>query len=404
MKKTLLLLVAMLPLVAAQPGAPATGMNAQKLAQIPARMKEFVDRGQLSGSVTLVAHRGIVASHDAVGWQNVEEKKPMRKDSIFQIMSMTKPVTGVAIMILAEEGRLRLIDPVEKHIPEFRGQMLEVTDASGAKSLKKPSRVITIADLMTHTSGMQANPLGEWKDLYQKMDRTLAEAVPAFAKYPLVFEPGSKWQYSNMGIATLGRIVEIVSGQKFEKFIEQRIFVPLGMKDSFIFPPAEKIGRIAIVYRSAGGKLERAGPEILGGPSWEFRKGAVYSAPEFGLYSTAEDLFRFHQMMLNGGQFQGRRILSKASVEVMTATHTGDLKTGHIPGAGRGLTWETVRTPEGTLLYLSEGSFGHGGAFGTHAWVDPKRNLVGIFLVQSTGGSAGVDAKYAFMQMATSSL
>ncbi len=403
MKKLACLFFALWPLVAAQPAAPPAGVDAQKLAQIPVRMKEFVDRGQLSGVVTLVARRGVVVAHDAVGWQNIEEKKPMRKDTIFQIMSMTKPVTGAAIMILAEEGRLRLVDPVEKHLPEFRGQMLEVTDASGAKTLKKPSRVITIADLMTHTSGMQTNPSGEWKDLYQKMNRTLAEAVPVFAKYPLVFEPGSKWQYSNMGIATLGRIVEVVSGQPFEKFIEQRIFIPLGMKDSFIFPPPEKVGRIAIVYRSAGGKLERAGADILGGPSWEFRKGAVYSGPEFALYSTAEDLFRFHQMMLNGGQFQGRRILSKASVEVMTATHTGDLKTGHIPGAGRGLTWETVRTPEGTLLYLSEGSYGHGGAFGTHGWVDPKRSLVGIFLVQSTGGGAALDAKYAFMQMAASS-
>jgi CubicO group peptidase (beta-lactamase class C family) len=392
------------PLFAAQPAAPAAGMDPQRLAQIPVRMKEFVDKGQLSGAVTLVARRGVIVAHDAVGWQDVEEKTPMRKDSIFQIMSMTKPVTGVAIMILAEEGRLRLVDPVEKHLPEFRGLMLEIKDASGKIERKKPSRLITIADLMTHTSGMQTSPTGEWKDLYQKMDRTLAQAVAAYAKLPLDFEPGTKWQYSNMGIAALGRIVEVVSGQPFEKFIEQRIFTPLGMKDSFIFPPPAKVNRIALVYRSKNGKLERAGPDILGGPSWAFRKGAVYSAPEFGLYSTAEDLFRFYQMMLNGGRFQGRRVLSQASVDVMTATHTGDLKTGHIPGAGRGLTWETVRTSEGTLLYLSEGTFGHGGAFGTHGYIDRKRSLVGVFLVQSAGGGAAADAKYAFMQMAASAV
>lgn len=399
MKRTCSLLLMVATLMAAPPVPPKTGLDAARLARIPTRMKEFVDRQQLAGVVTLVARHGVIASLEAVGWQDVENKIPMRKDSIFQIMSMTKPTVGVAIMMLAEEGRLRLIDPVEKHLPEFRGQML-----SSGGALKKPSRPITIADLMTHTSGMfGGSPSGELQGLYQKMDRSLAEAVSIFAKAPLEFEPGSKWQYSNAGIATLGRIVEVVSGQPFEKFMSERIFLPLGMKDSFFFPPAEKTSRIALVYKSVRGKLERSGPEILGGASWEFRKGAKYPAPEFGLYSTAEDLFHFYQMTLNGGVWQGKRLLSRASVEIMTATHTGEMKTGHIPGAGRGLTWETARTPESSLIFLSPGSWGHGGAFGTHGYVDKNRDLVGVFLVQSTAGPA-TDAKYAFMQMAASAI
>lgn len=209
--------------------------------------------------------------------------------------------------------------------------------------------------------------------------------------------------YSNTGIATLGRIIEVASGQPYEKFIESRMLKPLGMKDSFMFPPADRIGRIALLYRSQDGRLERAGAEALGGASYKYREGAKYSGPEFAMYSTARDLFAFYQMLLNGGTWNGKRLLSRASVDLMTALHTGDLKAGHNPGTGFGLTLEVVKDPIGSFALLSRGAFGHGGAFGTHGWVDRQKKLVGVFLIQSSGG-VGTDAKYAFMAMAGSAI
>jgi CubicO group peptidase (beta-lactamase class C family) len=232
------------------------------------------------------------------------------------------------------------------------------------------------------------------------MDRTLEESVKAFALAPLEFEPGSRWMYSNTGIATLGRIIEVVAGQPFERFIAARIFEPLGMKDSFFFAPAEKTGRIAMVYEAKDGRLVRSGAGILGGDPTMFRKGAKFPAPEFGLYSTASDLFAFYQMMLNGGVHGGKRLLSKAAVDTMTMPHTGELKAGHLPGTAFGLTWEVVRDPIGTLTFLSQGTFGHGGAFGTHGWIDKQKDLVGVFMVQKGGN----DPKNVFFQLAGSAV
>ena len=362
------------------------------------RMKDYVDRGAIPGAVTLVRHKGEIVSYDAVGYQDLEAKKPMTKDSIFQIMSMTKPFTGVAIMMLVEEGKLALNDAVEKHLPEFRGQMVLEIAGDGERALRKPARVITVRDLMTHTSGMTAPPEGI-KEIHTRMDRTLADAVLVYSQTPLAFDPGTKWQYSNTGIATLGRIVEVYSGQKFEEFLAQRIFGPLGMKDSHIFLPEAKRSRLAAVYRIAeDGKLRKSGAEILGGNSLDYRKGAIYSGPEFALYSTAADLANFYQMMLNGGVYGGKRLISKAAVDVMTMVHTGDLKAGHMPGTAFGLTWEVVKDPLGGQALLSQGTFGHGGAFGTHGFVDPKKGIVGVFLIQMSTNAA--DAKYSFMSIA----
>jgi CubicO group peptidase (beta-lactamase class C family) len=389
---------------AATPDAKRAGMDPQRLDRIPARMLAFVDRGEIAGAVTLVARHGLVAALDTVGWQDLEAKKPMRADTIFQIMSMTKPVTATAVLLLAEEGKLGLNDPVEKHLPEVRGQwMLDRRDGDAARALKKPSRPITIRDLLTHTSGMPQMPPPGLAELYTKMDRTLAEAVAVFAQQPLEFEPGTKWLYSNPGIATLGRIVEVTADQPFERFLEERIFRPLGMKDSFFFPPEEKKPRIAVVYRSQGGKLGKAGADILGGDSTAHRKGAKFSGPEFGMYTTAADLAAFYEMMRAGGVYQRGRLLSKAAVEVMTALHTGTMPAGHMPGTGFGLAWEVVREPLGTLNLLSIGTFGHGGAFGTHGWIDKAKDLVGVFLVQHSGGAV-TSAKYAFMTMAAAAV
>jgi CubicO group peptidase (beta-lactamase class C family) len=367
--------------------------DSAQLAKIAGRMKELVDQQRIAGTVTLFQQKGELVHFEAVGWQDIENKKPMRKDSIFQIMSMTKPFTGTAILMLAEAGRLSVSDPVEKHLPEFRGQMVL---ADGI--LKKPSRVITIHDLMTHTSGVHSAPPAGFGELYTRMDRTLADAVLVYSQQPLDFEPGAKWSYSNAGIATLGRIIEVVSGMPYEKFLEARIFQPLGMKDSHFFLPEAKKDRLAIVYKKTPTGLERADGTILGGLSAAARPKAIYPAPEFGLYSTAEDLAKFYQALLNGD----RRILSKASIQLMSSKQTGELRAGHMPHTAFGLTWEVIDDPRGELHLLSKGTFGHGGAFSTHGWVDPARKTVGVFLTQLTGAPA--EAKYAYMQMANSAV
>ncbi len=395
--KPLLILLTALAVSAADPG-----MSSAQLAKIPQRMKAFVDQKRIAGAVTLIARHGVIAEFDAVGMQDMEAGKPMAKDSIFQIMSMTKPFVGVAIMMLVDEGKVVISDPVEKYLPEFRGQMVaDVKD--GVKTIRKPARPITVRDCMTHTSGLSYGPFPGFAELNQKMDKTLAEAMLIYSQQPLEFEPGSKWQYSNVGIAVLGRIIEVSAGMPFEGFIDSRIFQPLGMKDSHFFLPLDKQSRLAPVYRLVDGKLAKADGTILGGDPMQFRKGAKYSAPEWGMYTTASDLLQFYQMMLNGGKSGTRQLLSRASVDMMTSAHTSDLRSGHMPGTAFGLTWEVVR-PEGLgeIHLLSAGTFGHGGAFNTHGWIDKKKDMVGIFLIQNAVGTG--DVKYAFMGMANAAV
>jgi CubicO group peptidase (beta-lactamase class C family) len=330
----------------------------------------------------------------------------MRTDSIFQIASMTKPVTAVGIMILVEDGMLAITDPVQKFLPEFaRIQLREaVKDAatreneSEMSEIRKPSRPITIRDLLTHTSGMSGGYPEGFRDLFDKRDRTLAEAVEAFPQQPLEFEPGTKWGYSNMGIATLGRIIELVSGASYESFLDEQVFQPLGMKDSHFFVPEEKRSRIAAIYKLEGEGLKPAGVDL-------YRAGAKYPSPEAGLYSTAPDLFRFHQMMLNGGSFGGKRILSKASVDLMTQVQTGDLRAGFSPGMGFGLGWSVVRNVEGMFRLNSIGTFGHGGLYRTYGFVDPRKELVGIILLQRLSSDGDMaDEISAFISMASASV
>src|SRR5947209_1226679 len=307
MRLLLLLSAHAISLIAASVADPAkAGMNSDRLARIPARMQAFVDRGTAADFVTLAARQGQLASLEAVDYQDRESKTPMRADTIFQIMSMSKPVTGVGIMILVEQGRLSLLDAVEKHLPEYRGQ----TMSTGSK----PKRPITIRDLMTHTSGMRGGSPDELRGPRGNWDHTLAEVVAIESQMKLLSEPGLQWRYSNAGIATLGRIIEVVSGQPFEKFIQTRIFDPLGMKDSFYFLPVDKRNRLAAVYTDENGVLKRSTAD-------GFREGSKYPAPEGGIYSTATDLAAFYQMMLNHGALGGRRILSRAGVDVMTSLH-----------------------------------------------------------------------------------
>jgi CubicO group peptidase (beta-lactamase class C family) len=395
------LLAAILLLHAAPPAVNTgkAGMDPDTLARIPARMKSFVDKGTLPGAVTLVQRHGALAQIEAVGYRDLETKQPMQTDTIFRIASMTKPFTAVGIMILMEEGRLALRDPVEKYLPQFNNMWVIESregDNNGdtKRVLRRASRSITLRDLLTHTSGMYGMPPETLDEAIARKTLTLSEVTLMASQRPLDFDPGTKWQYSNLGIATLGRIIEVVADQPYEKFIESRIFQPLGMKDSFFFLPSDRRDRLATVYVFDKGKLEKARLDFTD-------KGAKYPFPEGGMYSTAMDLAAFYQMMLNTGTFNGKRILSRATVDMMTEVHTGDLPIGQSAGMGYGLAWAVVRTADGTLPLASIGSYGHGGAFGTYGWVDPKKDLVGVFLVQQPDVAT---ERNAFMAMAASAI
>ncbi|HSS95479.1 MAG TPA: serine hydrolase domain-containing protein [Terriglobales bacterium] len=384
--------------ILSQDGSKVT-LDPQRLQNIQSRMQEFVDKGLSAGAVTMVLQDGKTVQSAVVGMQNIEEHKPMKQDTIFQIMSMTKPFTGVGIMMLAEEGKISLYDNVETYLPEFHNQPLNVNGW-----MRKPSRPVRICDLLSHTSGMRNEPQGATRDLYRTMDLTLAQAVKEYAKEPLEFEPGTKWLYSNPGIATLGRIIEVVSGQSFESFIQTRLLDPLQMKDTFFYPPADKISRIAMVYMPQNGKFVREGADILGGDPATYRKGAKYPAPEFGLFSTAEDISHFCQMILDKGTWKGKRFLSPVSIETMREPQTlGMQPGGWYPGADYGLIWEIVNRPLGVVGFLPKGSFGHGGAFGTHEWIIPSRGMITIFMTACEGDCSDLP-EHGFQEMVAASV
>jgi CubicO group peptidase (beta-lactamase class C family) len=335
---------------------------------------------------------------------DIEASRPMQKDTIFQIMSMTKPVTAIGIMMLAEQGKLALRDPVEQYLPEFHGQRVVAKVGPDSARMSTPDHPITIRDLLTHTAGIQDPAPAEIHDYQQMMNVPLADVVRHLAKTPLLFQPGTQWSYSSPGIEILGRLIEVCSGQKYEDFIAANILQPLGMKDSFFFPPADKIARIAMVYVQKDGRLVRAPGTILGGDPSRYRKGAVFSAPGWGLYSTAEDLLHLYQMMLNNGVHEGRRYLSPFSVHVMTEAHTNGIQpVGWMRGADYGLAWEVVTDPLGELAGHSKGSYGHGGAYGTQGWIDPANGLISILLIQRADGGSD-SLRNVFLNMAESSL
>ena len=367
----------------------ASGLDMQRLQTIRPRLQALVDSQTIPGAVALVARHGKVALLEAVGSRDIENRKPMQADSIFQIMSMTKNFTGVAVMMLVEEGKIDLRRPVEDYLPEFRGIQIE-EHRMGPGYVHPPLHPPKLWQLMNHTSGLGDDPEGEMADNPRTMRVPLADAVRFYAHTHLQFEPGARWSYSNMGISTLGHLVEVISGEDYVHFLRTHILDPLGMKDSFIFPPDDKKDRIALVYKHADGKLVRSGAEILAGDATKYRQGARYPAPEFGLYSTAPDLAKFYQMLLNGGEYEGRRYLSRQAVATMTRVFTPDVKPSGWMGGGTGygLTFEIVKDPEGTLLMHSPGTFGHGGAFGTQGWIDPKNDLISIMLVQVSDGDA----------------
>lgn len=337
-----------------------------RLAEIPLRMKALVEQGTIAGAVMLVAKGGKVLGVEAVGYQDLESRKPMRVDTIFDIRSVTKPVTALGIMILMEEGKLALHDPVEKYLPEFRKTAGRAQRATGP---------ITIYQLLTHTSGIPASRPREIEDITVTRNRTLAEVVTLLSKQEPEFAPGTRFRYSSSGFAILGRVIEVVSGKAYEQFMKERVFDPLGMKDSSFFIPAGKRVRVASIYRMEGGRLKKW-EEIMA-----HSRNAKYPAPEFGMYSTAADLAALCQMMLDGGSFKGRRILSRASVEAMTQNHTLNIKSAlDERPAYQGLAWGLSGDPRNDFPLTSVGSFGHNGAFGAIIWIDPQKRLIRIFL------------------------
>ena len=400
MRKLVLTVLILTAALAVRPQErPAAGLDGERLKMIPLRLQELVDNKTIPGAVALVARHGQTASFDAVGWRDIEGAKPMAKDSIFQIMSMTKQFTGVGIMMLVEEGRLELRRPIEDYLPEFHGQLVEERLPNGSLTTHPPAHLPTVWQLMCHTSGLAENPDDELSDNLRTMRVPLDEAVRFYATRRLQFEPGTRWRYSNMGIATLGRIIEKVSGEDYVHFIESRILKPLGMGDTFFFAPPEKRDRIALVYKHENGKLVRAGDEILAGDPAKYRAGARYPGPEYGLYSTAGDLIKFYQMLLSGGEYGGRRYLSRQTIETMTRVFTPPVQpSGWLGGTGYGLTFEIVDKPEGTLLLHTPGTFGHGGAFGTEGWVDPHNDLIRLYLVAVSDGT-GAAGRAVVMQL-----
>jgi CubicO group peptidase (beta-lactamase class C family) len=329
-------------------------------------MSEFIDKQEVAGAVTLVANGEKILHLDAAGLADVNGKKPMKPDTICWIASMTKPITGTAVMMMQDAGKLSVDDPVSKYLPEFK----ELKSKDG-----KPVEV-TIRHLLTHTSGM-----ADINDAQAKSAKSLADVIPLYVAQPVQFEPGSKWQYCQSSINTAARIVEVVSGESFPDFLEKRLFQPLGMKDTTFYLREEQLPRLAKSYaRTKEGTLEEAKIFILHGLPPTSRER--FPAANGGLFSTAPDYVRFCQMILNGGELEGRRYLKSESVKYMTSVLTGDLKTGFTEGNGWGLGWCVVRQPQGPTAALSAGSHGHGGAYGTQAWIDPTDKKIYILMVQ----------------------
>jgi CubicO group peptidase (beta-lactamase class C family) len=368
-------------------GTLLLGLSATALGQVdkssnPVRsaIQRFVDEKEIAGAVAVVGDANGLIAVEPVGRQEIEGDLPMRPDTLFRIASMTKPITAIAVMILVDEGKLKLDEPIEKYLPEFTGQMMLGYRQGDTFIAKRPSRPITLRDLLTHTSGLPDGPLPDSAERDAKPSTTLAESSQNYARRRLSFEPGSRWSYSNAGINTLGRVIEIASGMSYESFLKARIFDPLRMIDTTFYPTADQMKRLAMTYARDGGELQPIASSKVAP-----KAGERPPSPAGGLYSTGLDLAKVYRMMLTRGTFEGRRILSESAVDQMTKLQTGDLACGFVDGMGFGLGWAFVKQPTGVTEALSPGSFGHGGAFGTQAWIDPKKGRFAILLIQRVG-------------------
>jgi len=381
------------------------GFSADRLERIHETIERHIAAGDISGAVTLVARRGRIAHFQAHGQMDLDSKKPMQKDALFRIASMSKPITGAAILMLMEEGKIRLTDPVSKFIPEFKGiRVAVVQEGAGGRggrggAAAEPqfytvpaNREITIRDLLSHVSGLVSGTIStaEANKLGRKPTDTLAEYIPRLGATPLEFQPGSRWSYSpSAGFDTLGRIVEIISGQSFDRFLRDRIFGPLEMKDTTFYPSEAQMPRVSTRYQKTANGLTK---QENNPPS------NVYFSGAGGLSSTAEDYEQFAQMLLNGGQLNGKRLLSPKTVDLMASVHAPDTLPGRPPGRSFGLSVQVVNNAVASNFRVSDGSYGWDGAFGTHFWIDPKEKVVGILMVQTSNQEVMRDFENAIMQ------
>lgn len=381
------------------------GLSGERLNRINQVVQSYVDEQRIAGAVTLLSRKGKLAYFQTFGMADIEAQKPMQPDTIFRVASMTKPVTTVALMMLWEEGKFLLTDPIANYLPEFQNpQVLVLTKDKDANTssykLVPANRPITIHHLLTHTSGItytfQGTPYisdmykraGICDGLSQTSD-TLAENVAKLAKMPLHFQPGEGFDYG-LSIDVAGRLVEVLSGMSLEEFFRERIFKPLGMKDTYFFLPDDKLFRLAALYSPTKNGLEKYSDDIVEqgllrySASYQYKSDKKFYSGGAGLVSTAEDYWRFLQMMLNGGQFENVRLLGRKTVEFMISNHIGDTVMWNSPYDGYrfGLGF-AVRTDLGASAKAgSVGEYTWGGFFSTTFWVDPKEQMIGIMLLQ----------------------
>jgi CubicO group peptidase (beta-lactamase class C family) len=366
------------------------GFSRPRLARIRTVMQRYVDERKAAGILSLVARRGEVVHFEQVGMAVIKPAQPVAPDTIFRIYSMTKPITSTAALMLYEEGRFRLSDPVANYIPAFKNmKVLDNQPGSGVKYVDA-ARPITIRDLMTHTAGLSygfddhvyidelvRKHVWAAQDANSKM--TLEEAVAALARLPLAHQPGTLFRYS-LATDVLGYLVQVVSGMPFEDFLKQRIFDPLGMVDTGFYVPAEKVGRFSATYGpdAAGGLKEIdpvSNPHYLNPPANPSGGG--------GLVSTASDYLRFCQMLLNGGALEGVRLLGRKTVELMTTNHLPDgVYCFNDPSSGFGLGVSVLLDLGKSQMPGSVGNYGWSGAANTHFWIDPKEELIAILMLQ----------------------
>jgi CubicO group peptidase (beta-lactamase class C family) len=389
-----------------KPASPEeVGLSSERLARIGERMQAYVDSGEIPGALALIARRGKIAYFEQWGFADRERRVRMKPDTLFRIYSMTKPITAVGVMILHEEGHFQLGDPVSKYLPELAElEVLEEdADPRTGDTVKRTHRAqspITIRDLLRHTAGFTYGFFGntEVDQMYREQgilwnDEDLAETVQKLGKVPLRFEPGTRWHYS-VAVDVQGRLIEVMSGQPLDQFFEERIFEPLGMKDTSFAVPKKDWDRLAILYSpegtgegsdlflSASAGKKPLVPSDSERADRNYREGVTHFSGGGGLVSSAMDYLRFAQMMLNGGELDGERILSRKSVELMTTDHLGDIPGLWSPGYGFGLGFAVLKDVGATGALGSVGEYNWGGAAGTRFWVDPEEELIGVYMIQ----------------------
>jgi CubicO group peptidase (beta-lactamase class C family) len=358
----------------------AGSRSAEPPGPVAAALQPFVENHTLAGAVTLVAVKDKVVDVEAVGFADIAAAKPMPANALFWIASQSKPMTVTAFMMLVDEGKVNVEDPVEKYLPEFKGQMVAVERDANHILLRNPVHPIKVREILSHTSGLPfRSPMEE-----PTLDMLpLRDAVRSYAMGPLQFEPGTQYQYSNAGINTAARILEVVSGMPYEEFLDQRLFKPLGMTDTTFWPNEEQLKRLAKSYKPGTNQaaLEEIPITQLHYPLSDRQRKPV---PAGGLFSTARDVGVFCQMILHGGAWQGKRYLSESAVKQMTSKQTPAAL-----AAAYGFGWS-----------VHNQSCGHGGAYATNMDIDRDRDLITVFLVQHAGfaGQAGNAIQAAFTQ------